>query len=61
MGILTNLFHFLASCPYQDKPCPKIEDLTDRDDGQDSRLRNIERVLYIIVGMVAVNWGFTLW
>ena len=61
MGILSNLFHFLATCPYQDKDCPKVKELEDRDRGQDARIRNIERILYIIMGMVAVNWGFSLW
>lgn len=61
MGILSNLFHFLASCPYGDKDCPKIHDLEERDKGQDSRIQNIERILYVIVGMIAVNWGISLW
>lgn len=61
MGILSNLFHFLASCPYGDKECPKIEELKKDDVQQDSRLANLERILYIIVGMIAINWGIALW
>ena len=60
MRSLLNLFHFI-SCPYQDKDCPKISELKGRDNGQDTQIRNIQRILYIIVGMVAVNWGFSLW
>lgn len=60
MGILTKLFHFI-SCPYQDKDCPKIAELKDSDKGQDDRIETIQRILYIIVGMIAINWGFALW
>lgn len=60
MRNLLNLFHFI-SCPYQDKDCPKVSELREQDKGQDDRISNIQRILYIIVGMVAVNWGFSLW
>lgn len=60
MRNLSNLFH-LISCPYQDKDCPKVSELREQDKGQDDRIANIQRILYIIVGMVAVNWGFSLW
>lgn len=60
MRNLLNLFH-LISCPYQDKECPKVSELREQDKGQDDRIANIQRILYIIVGMVAVNWGFSLW
>lgn len=48
-------------CPYLDKDCPKIEDVQSqvRDQGKD--IKTIFRYLYVIMGMVAVNWGITLW
>lgn len=60
MGFLSNLFHFI-SCPYQDKDCPKISELKTADKGQDDRIDSIIRILYIIIGMIAVNWGVAIW
>jgi len=49
------------SCPYQDKPCPKIEDKEEELKELRIEMRTMQRYLYILMGMVAVNWGFTLW
>lgn len=50
-----------VSCPYNDKDCPKLEDLNDRAMMYEKRLANIERVLYIIIGMLAINSGLIIW
>lgn len=55
------LFGVSAQCPYSDKDCPKIEDIKASDRSQDRRIANIERILYVIVGMIAINWGISLW
>ena len=53
---------FLSSiCPYQDKDCPKIIDVGKLVEDNQRRLSNVEKLLYLIVGMIAVNWGVTLW
>lgn len=49
------------SCPYGDKPCPKMADREAEIKELRTDLKTMQRYLYIIVGMVAVNWGFTLW
>lgn len=48
-------------CPYQDKECPKIIDVGKLVEDNQRRLSNVEKLLYLIVGMIAVNWGVTLW
>lgn len=48
-------------CPYGDKECPKLEDVNEIVNKNQARLLNIERVLYIIVGMLAINSGLILW
>ena len=50
-----------AICPYQDKECPKIIDVGKLVEDNQRRLSNVEKLLYLIVGMIAVNWGVTLW
>ena len=50
-----------AICPYQDKDCPKIIDVGKLVEDNQRRLSNVEKLLYLIVGMIAVNWGVTLW
>lgn len=60
MGILSKLFPFI-SCPYQDKDCPKIAEVRNTDKGQDRRLLKIEKILYVIVGMIAIEWGIQIW
>lgn len=48
-------------CPYADKECPKLESVNDIVIKNQSRLLNIERVLYIIIGMIAINSGLIIW
>ena len=60
MGILSKLLSSIT-CPYQDKDCPKVAELRDSDKGQDSRILRIERAVYVIMGMIAIEWGIQLW
>ena len=50
-----------VSCPYNDKNCPKLEEVNERALNYEKRLANIERVLYIIIGMITINSGLILW
>lgn len=50
-----------AICPYQDKECPKIIDVGKAVEDNQRRLANVEKLLYIVVGMIAINWGMALW
>ena len=50
-----------AICPYKDKDCPKIIDIGKLVEDNQRRLSNVEKLLYIVMGMIAVNWGVTLW
>ena len=49
-----------AICPYNDKSCPKVEDIAEQLDKIHSRLSNVERLIYIIVGLIAVEMGITI-
>lgn len=48
-------------CPYNDKECPKIKEITSEIEVLKSDMKTISRYLYLIIGMIAVNWGITLW
>jgi len=48
-------------CPYADKDCPKLENVASNVDENAKRLTNIERLVYIAIGMIAVNSGLILW
>ena len=48
-------------CPYADKDCPKLESVASVVDANSKRLLNIERLVYIALGMIAVNSGLILW
>lgn len=48
-------------CPYGAEQCPKIEDIKEDAEDNRRRIQNIERILYMIVGMIAINWGISLW
>ena len=50
-----------AICPYNDKDCPKIIGIVKLVEDNQRRLSNVEKLLYIIVGMIAINYGVTLW
>ena len=50
-----------AICPYKDKDCPKIIDIGKLVEDNQRRLSNVEKLLYLIVGMIAINYGVTLW
>lgn len=50
-----------AICPYKDKDCPKVLDVGKIVEDNQRRLSNVEKLLYVIVGMIAINWGVTLW
>ena len=50
-----------AICPYQDKECPKIIDVGKLVEDNQRRLSNVETLLSLIMGMIAINYGVTLW
>ena len=50
-----------AICPYKDKDCPNLIDIGKLVEDNRRRLSNVEKLLYIVMGMIAVNWGVTLW
>lgn len=57
-----------VDCPYGADSCPKVEELERRLEEteesikeQSTDIKMMMRYLYIIVGMVAVNWGISLW
>lgn len=58
-------FHLIMAidpkCPYLDKVCPKIAEIEDEMNDLRTELKNVSRYLYLIIGMIAVNWGITLW
>lgn len=53
--------YLLVTCPYQDKDCPKIEKVRKKDEGQDKDIKTLSRMVYVIAGMIAINWGLTVW
>lgn len=55
-------------CPYGADSCPKIEELERRLEETEEHIKeqsiDIKQLLkyvYVLIGMVAVNWGITLW
>ena len=48
-------------CPYLDKDCPKIKELDKEIENIKTDLKKINYYLYIIIGMIAVNWGVNIW
>lgn len=57
-----------VDCPYGADSCPKVEELErkleeteERIKEQSTDIKTMMKYLYIIVGMVAVNWGISLW
>lgn len=60
LGWLSTLITALH-CPYLDNDCPKLEDVKSIVDRNARRLDNVEKLLYIIIGMIAVEWGVSLW
>lgn len=47
-------------CPYSDKECPKLEQAKDEIMDVEARIRNMERILYLIVGILTVELGVTI-
>lgn len=57
-----------VDCPYGADSCPKVEELERRLEETEERIKEqttdiktMMKYLYIIGGMVAVNWGISLW
>lgn len=48
-------------CPYGADECPKLKDATMDINRIFKRLMNIERILYILVGIMAVECGIIVW
>lgn len=44
-------------CPYQDRQCPKVSDLDRTVEENSARLANVERLLYVIIGMITIEFG----
>ena len=49
-----------AKCPYGASECPKIEDIEERVTRDESVLQNMQRTLYIIVGLLMVELGVSI-
>ena len=49
------------TCPYQDKDCPKIVEIDEKVHENRLDLKEVKRLLYILIGAVMVNWGLTFW
>lgn len=49
-----------VECPYTDRDCPKVEDVMDDVDDLKQRLANMERILYLIVGILTIELGVTI-
>ena len=47
-------------CPYGASDCPKIEDIAERVTRDESVLQNMQRTLYIIVGLLMVELGVSI-
>jgi len=47
-------------CPYLDKQCPKVAHTDDQVTLNAKRLAKVERLLYVIIGMLAIEYGFVL-
>lgn len=47
----------LDFCPYQDKQCPKISDLEKDIKFLRKTVFDNQKILYIIIGMIAIEWG----
>ena len=56
LGRLSSLLCSLV-CPYQDRDCPKVSDLERTVMNNADRLANVERLLYIVIGMIAIEMG----
>lgn len=48
-------------CPYLDDNCPKIKQAYREINDLRKTIKEVQRYLYIIIGMIAVNWGLILW
>lgn len=51
----------LDFCPYQDKQCPKISDLEKDIKFLRKTVFDNQKILYIIIGMIAIEWGVMIW
>ena len=50
-----------TECPYGADECPKVEETNDSIKHIYKRLLNIERILYVLVGVMAVECGIIVW
>ena len=51
----------LDLCPYEDKQCPKISELEKDIKFLRKTVFDNQKILYIIIGMIAIEWGVRLW
>ena len=51
----------LELCPYEDKQCPKISELEKDIKFLRKTVFDNQKILYIIIGMIAIEWGVRLW
>lgn len=51
----------VAICPYNDKDCPKLEEIKADVKENELKINRLENLLYIIIGMIAINSGLIIW
>lgn len=49
-----------ATCPFMDKPCPKVDDLEKEVDSVKDMVRAMQRTLYLIAGILICELGVTI-
>lgn len=60
-GLMTPTKPLNPECPYGAESCPKIDEIKADADDNRRRIQKIEQILYMVVGMIAINWGISLW
>jgi hypothetical protein len=51
----------ISGCPYQDKDCPKVDDVLDSLDKVATALSTLTRIVYIMCGIFLCELGVALW
>ena len=61
MNMTTKVNSLAVMCPYNDKECPKLEEIKVDVKENEVKINRLENLLYIIIGMIAINSGLILW
>lgn len=48
------------TCPFMDKPCPKVDDLEREVDSVKDMVKSMQRTLYLIAGILIAELGVTI-